>query len=366
MHILLLLFLILSVFYLLVVILVELSFFRLKSMPWKGGEASTVSIVIAAKNESGRLQPILKSLQQLDYPPDKFEVIFVDDASTDDTPHILDQAAAGQANWKVLRRTEQSDKFHAKKMALAEGIDAAKGDIIFTTDADCRVPQSWLKSMTVHFDRQTDMVLGFSPLENIGGFMDKWLKFDNLFSAIVVAAPTVWGFPISSVGRNMAFRKTAYDNIGGYRALTKFKSGDDIHLTERMRDRSKGKIKYCADAGSFVYTQPPATTREIFYQQIRKNSKILDKSLKSAAFSVALFAAFLLFYTLPLFDARWLNIWLIITAVRLSLEFITLTHAAVIFKTQQIIPLFPLIQIIYPVYVMILGGIGWLHLYDWK
>jgi len=365
MHELLLLFLILSAFYLVVLLLVELSFFRLKFPQWNRNAPHTVSIVIAAKNESGRLQPILESLQKLDYPPD-YEVIFVDDASTDDTFQILQQAASAQDNWQVLRRTEQSDKFHAKKMALAQGIDAAKGDIIFTTDADCRVPQSWLKSMSAYFEPDVDMVLGYSPLERIGGFMDKWLTFDNLFSAIVVAAPTVWGFPISSVGRNMAFRKTAYEQIGGYRALTKFKSGDDIHLTERMRDRSNGKIKYCADAGSFVYTQPPSTTKEIFYQQIRKNSKILDKSVKSAAFSVVLFAAFVLFYALPLFDARWLNIWLTVTALRLGLEFIALSHAAVIFKTREIIPWFPLIQIVYPLYVMILGGIGWLHLYDWK
>jgi len=209
-------------------------------------------------------------------------------------------------------------------------------------------------------------VLGFSPLQPKKGFIDKLLKFDNLFSGIVAAAPAMLGFPISSVGRNMAFRKTAYDAVGGYHSLTKFRSGDDIHLTERMRDNASGDIIYCADPGTLVYTQPPDTNIEIFNQQVRKNSKILDKSIKSAFFSVLLFFAYLLFFTLPLFNSSWLGIWLAVLGIKFLLEFFVLKSACKIFAVKELTAWLPLMQVFYPFYVMFFGMLGSLHLYTWK
>ncbi len=359
------LFLLFSVFYLGVLILVIFAFTRLRKKPLRV-ERPFISVVVAAKNEQGRLEPLIQSLRALNYPEDLFEVILVDDASTDATYAILETAASEHSNWKVLRRTEASDRYHAKKMALAMAIDSAQGELIFTTDADCVVPANWLEIMGRYFDAQTQMVLGYSPLETTNRYWDALLKFDNLFSAIVSAAPTMLGFPISSVGRNMAFRKSAYRQIGGYASLTKFRSGDDIHLTERMRDKVKGEITFCAHPETFVRTQPPATRKEIYQQQIRKNSKILDKSFKSALFSVALLFTYLLFFTLPLFNPAWLWPWLGILAAKFILEFIALVYAVRIFKLPQLLKWLPLMQLIYPFYVMYFGLLGSLHLYNWK
>ena len=359
------LFFLFSAFYLVLLLLIIWAQKRLRRRPI-ARELPKVSVVIAAKNEEQRITPTLKSLEKLDYPSDKLEIIIVDDASIDNTADVIEGYAKNHTNWYALRITEESDKFHAKKVALAAGVEKASGEIIFTTDADCEVPASWIRTMAAYFTPRTDMVLGYSPLKTGKGFLARFLDFDNLFSAIVVAAPTVLGFPVSSVGRNMAFRKEAYKRIGGYRALTAFKSGDDIHLTERMRDNSKGKIVFCADPETFVLSQPPATGRDIFYQQIRKNSKILDKSFRSAVISVLLFFAFVLFYTLPLFNPAWLTVWLTVWTIKFVLEFTGLWQAAHLFKAQRTIPLFPLMQVVYPLYVMVFGLLGTLHLYKWK
>ena len=358
-------FILFSSFYILLLLLIIWAQNRLKKSP-AADELPAVSVVIAAKNEEQRITPTLKSLQRLDYPADKLEIIIVDDASSDNTAQVVESYTKKHENWRLLRISQDSDKFHAKKVALATGVEKARAELIFTTDADCEVPPQWIRSMTAYFEPQVDMVLGYSPLKTGKGFLARFLDFDNLFSAIVVAAPTALGFPVSSVGRNMAFRKNAYENIGGYRALTKFKSGDDIHLTERMRDRSQGKIVFCADPQSFVYSQPPATGKEIFYQQIRKNSKILDKSFRSAAVSVILFFVFVLFYTLPLFNPAWLSVWLAVIGLKFLLEYIALIQAAHLFKMKKLIALFPLMQIFYPLYVMVFGLLGSLHLYKWK
>ena len=358
-------FVLFSVFYIVLLLLIIRAQSGMKKMPAMG-DCPTVSVVIAAKNEEQRIIPTLESLQKLDYPPEKLEVIIVDDASTDGTAHVVRKYADKFDNWHLIQIKQDSDKYHAKKMALAAGVDKARGQLIFTTDADCEVPGQWIRAMCAYFEPGVDMVLGYSPLKTGKGLLARFLDFDNLFSAIVVAAPTVLGFPVSSVGRNMAFRKSAYTKIGGYRALTKFRSGDDIHLTERMRDNSNGKIAFCADPQSFVYSQPPATGREIFYQQIRKNSKILDKSFRSAAISVLLFFVFVLFYTLPLFNPAWLTVWLGVIVLKFLLEFVALIQAARIFRANNLILLFPLMQVFYPLYVMVFGLLGTLHLYKWK
>ncbi len=354
-----------SGFYLLVLALVIFAFTRLRSHSLSG-KRPVISVVIAAKNEEKRLQPLLKSLTALNYPLDKYEIILVDDASTDATAKILNTEAAKHTNWKVLRRKEVSDRYHAKKMALALAIESAKGELIFTTDADCQVPPNWLEVMSRYFNENTQMVLGYSPLEVTNQYWDILLKFDNLFSVIVSAAPTMLGFPISSVGRNMAFRRSAYEKIGGYASLTKFRSGDDIHLTERMRDNVDGTITFCAHPETFVRTKPPETRKEIYQQQIRKNSKILDKSLKSAVFSVSLLLTYLLFFTLPLFNWGWITIWLTVLGTKFVLEFIALFYALRIFKLPQLLVWLPLMQVIYPFYVMYFGFLGSLHLYRWK
>ncbi|MBN2424172.1 MAG: glycosyltransferase [Calditrichaceae bacterium] len=357
-------FLLFSALYTLIIILVMIGLLRLK----KGSSARQpkISIVVAAKNEEKRIYPLLESLAKIDYPKDNYEVIIVDDASTDHTFRVASVFAADKSNWKILKMEKASDRYHAKKMALAKGIEHSAGEIVLVTDADCRVHPHWLKAMAAHFDEQTIMVLGYASLEKSYGRLQKFLDFDNLFSAIFTASTAMLGFPLSSVGRNMAFRRSAYDQIGGYASLTKFRSGDDIHLTERMRDHCRGKITFCADPYSFVHSQPPDTYKEIFYQQIRKNSKIMDKSLKSSSFSVFLFIALMLYIFLPVINPAWLTVWLTMLALKLGVEFIALLISVHIFRLKKLIPILPLMQVFYPVYVTLFGIAGWLHLYKWK
>jgi cellulose synthase/poly-beta-1,6-N-acetylglucosamine synthase-like glycosyltransferase len=322
----------------------------------------TITIVISARNEEKRITPTLKSLEKLNYPEDLYEIIIVDDASEDHTARTIRSFTDKHKNWQLLQRSKKSDKFHAKKSALDAAIQRAKGELIFTTDADCEVQPDWLAVMSCYFTDNVSMVLGNSNLKT----KSRFLHFDNFFSSITAAAPTQLGFPISSVGRNIAFKKSVYQQVGGYLALTNFKSGDDVHLTERFRMKTDTKIEYCANHKTFTYSLPPSGFKEILNQQIRKNSKILNKSISTASFSVLLFFLYNLILFYPLIQPERFNIWAMITVVRLLLEFIALTIAAYKFRLKFLIPFFPLFQIFYPPYIMVMGIIGSLHLYKWK
>lgn len=353
-----------ALLYLLLIILVVTGLLRLRRR--NDTDWPAISVVISARNEENRILKNLAALEKLNYPFEKYEIIFIDDASVDDTAKLISGYVEKHDNWRLIRLKEKERTLPGKKTALKRGIDSARHDLIFTTDADCAPPPDWLRVMSAYFDKDTAMVIGHSPLVTGKGFFNRILAFDNLFSAIVGAAPAKLGFPHTSVGRNLAYRKNAYRAVGGYAALKQFKSGDDVHLTERFRKAKLGKIDYCAHPDTFVETYPPATAKEIFHQQIRKNSKTLKKSLPSVMISVALFAAYMLFLFLPLLDFSLLSLWIKILIFKFAAEFFALVFAARKFKKTTLIPWLPLMQLIYPLYIIFFSLLGVLQIYQWK
>jgi cellulose synthase/poly-beta-1,6-N-acetylglucosamine synthase-like glycosyltransferase len=348
--------------FLLIVTFIGLS--RLKNV--KNKFQHSVSVVIAARNEEDRILPCLQSLEKLNYPREKFEIIFVDDCSSDNTKAIINTFSENHGNWKLIRLKQKSDKIRGKKNALLNGINQSKGDIILTTDADCVVPPNWISEMVNYFEPNVSMVIGHSPITQKSGFYQKILQFDNLFSAIAASAPTKLGHPISSIGRNLAYRKAAYEDVGSFLSLQQYRSGDDILLTERFHYLNDGKIDFCAHPETFVHTQPPETFSEIFHQQVRKNSKALLKSPASILFSFLLFFYYLYFLIFPILFPQYLTLWLIIFCAKFVLEFIDLSKAAKIFKLSHTIKFIPIMQIIYPFHIMFFSVLGIFQLYQWK
>ncbi len=325
-----------------------------------------ISVVIAARNEAQRVRPTLDSLQKLNYPKNKYEVIWVDDASRDSTAVIISKYVKGQDNWQLIELKREDEQLKGKKAAIDKAIEQAIGEIIVTTDADCRVPENWLSEMAALFDEKTIMVLGHSILEKKKGVLDKLLRFDNLFSGIMVAAPTLAGLAISSVGRNLAYRKSTYLQLGGLKAVSQHKSGDDVHLTELFRQKGKGKIRFCSGRGSFTFTKIPDYFREIVYQQVRKNSKLLKKSFSSILLTLVLFYYFLLVFLFPFIFPESFFYWLWIIIIKQIFEFITIFVAAKKLGDPGLIPFIPFFQILYPFYVTFIAILGSFQIFEWK
>jgi biofilm PGA synthesis N-glycosyltransferase PgaC len=353
-----------SLFYFIVLMSIYYGLKQLRMV--QGEEKPFVSIVIAARNESRRITPCLQSLTKLDYPEESYEVIFVDDDSQDDTSVKIKNYCQARSNWHLLRIDEKSSILHGKKNALMKGIEKARGELIFTTDADCVVPAQWLHRMVPYFKPDVTMVLGYSPLMKKQGLLFSILSFDNLFSAIVSAAPVKLGHPFNSVGRNLAYRKRAYENAGGFLALKAFRSGDDIHLTQRFRDLKSGKIDFCAHPDTFVQTFLPSTFSEIFHQQLRKNSKTTKLPWPSLFFIFLVFIYYILLVIVPLLSSQLLFFWLILLAIKFTLEYLNLHKAAHIFRQKHLIPLIPVMQVIYPLYLIIFNLLGIFQKYNWK
>ncbi|MDZ4182978.1 MAG: glycosyltransferase, partial [Candidatus Cloacimonadaceae bacterium] len=123
-----------------------------------------ISVIIAARNEEGNLPRLLASLGALDYPDDLYEIIIVNDHSTDGSMRILSEFD-GKNNLRVIDWQGSRTGLTGKKAAIQCGIEAARYDILAFTDADCVVPQTWLRRINACMDDQTDYLLGYSIIK---------------------------------------------------------------------------------------------------------------------------------------------------------------------------------------------------------
>jgi cellulose synthase/poly-beta-1,6-N-acetylglucosamine synthase-like glycosyltransferase len=153
---------------------------------------------------------------------------------------------------------------------------------------------------------------------------------------------------------------------GGFSKLKRYRSGDDMHLTQQFRKSVQGHIDYCADPETFIYTQSPDTLSQLLNQQIRKNSKILQTSIALILFGFLLFSYHLLCYILPVINPEVILIWIYLVVLKLVSEFIVLLTATNIFRQKKLIPYIPFMQILYPIMISVFSIFGIFQLYKWK
>lgn len=234
----------------------------------------TVSIIVAAKNEEANIAACIESLLLLDYPADKLEVLLVNDHSTDRTKEIMLGYVNSNNVLKYVEIVRTLGKLKGKTNALAVSIKQATGEIIFTTDADIKVKRTWVKEMLKYYDDKTGVISGFSTInpKNIFWGMQ---SFDWLVLIGLASGGDGFNHPISCLGNNMSYRKSAYDEVGGYENI-KFSVTEDFMLLHTIVNKTKWKSKYPANYDMMNETYPCANVKEIYSQKKRWGKGGLD------------------------------------------------------------------------------------------
>ena len=185
-----------------------------------------ISVIICAKNEELNLEHFLPHVLQQDYP--EYEVVVVNDSSTDDTEHVLMQLAA---QFDQLRYTSipVDDKLkRGKKLALTIGLKAAKYDHVLLSDADCYpVSDHWLQRMASNFSEDHKMILGYGGYERRKGLLNTLIRYETTFTAIQYLSYAIKGNPYMGVGRNLAYEKALFFDNKGFAGHYHLLSGDD-------------------------------------------------------------------------------------------------------------------------------------------
>jgi len=240
-----------------------------------------LSLIIAAKNEEKNINTLIDSLEKLDYPEENFEVIFVDDNSTDKTASQIESRIADKSNFNLIKADKK--ELEGKKGALSIGIKNAKHNFIVITDADCKPAANWLTSVAYKLDAGYDFVFGVAPIESGPKVIQKLSAFENLRNTFLTIAAVGLNIPYSASARSFAFRKKSFERIGGYSNTTETISGDD-DLLLREAVKNKMLIGTFIDPEAFVYSSAPENLDEYLKQKKRHLQTSFHYLLKQKIF----------------------------------------------------------------------------------
>jgi glycosyltransferase involved in cell wall biosynthesis len=226
-----------------------------------------ISLVIAAHDGEENLRKLLPKLYEQQHVD--FEIIIVDDRSNDNTYDLLLDETKKHANLKMVRVTQTPEKMNSKKYALTLGIKAAKYENIVFTDADC-FPESnlWLSSMSSNFSNPAKEInLGVSLYIKSKGFLNAFIRFEAIWTAIQYVGMAMLGMPYMGVGRNLAYKKSLFLNNKGFNSHISTMGGDDDLFVNKHARAKNTSVQIGAD--SLVYSIPKSTWSEFITQKIR-------------------------------------------------------------------------------------------------
>ncbi|MFI5221174.1 MAG: glycosyltransferase [Bacteroidia bacterium] len=331
----------------------------LKPRPSGKNELEPLTVIIAARNESKNIKKNLHSVLEQDYPD--FEVIVVNDCSWDDSQKVLEEMQKEFPHLKVSQLIEQEKYPTGKKFALTIGIKAAKNDLLVFTDADC-VPASrnWLRHMQSRMTGNKEIVLGFSPYEKQSGFLNLFIRFETLMTALFYLGMALKKNPFMGVGRNLAYRKELFFRQKGFANHQHIRSGDDDLFVNEAANSSNTAIEIHPE--SFVYTEAKKDFGS--WSSQKKRHMTTGKYYKNKHRNVLgiYYASMMLFYILTA-AILVLNIqlWYFVAGIyflRLVSQEIVFYYAAKKLNCLNVLAALPLLDLLYVFYLAVYGTIG--------
>lgn len=325
-----------------------------------------ISVIIAARNEEENIGKLLTSLESQTYPDKFFEVIVVDDHSTDNTVTVVQDFA-----FVKLIRLQLENINSYKKMAIETGIAAATGDLIVTTDADCVVNENWLKIIAA-CKEETNAIFIAAPvvMQNKFTLLQTFQSLDFLMLQGITAAAVQKRMHNMCNGANLAYERKAFFEVNGFSGVDHIASGDDMLLMQKISERFPGKIFYLLSKDAIVTTRAAESWKEFFSQRIRWASKATnynDIKIVSALFAVYFFNCSLIALFVAGFWMR--DLWWGFAGVlmlKTLIEFMFIYPVAKFYNKQKLLNLFPLFQPLHIIYTVIAGWLGMFGSFEWK
>lgn len=335
----------------------------------------SVSVVIAIRNEEENIGFLLSDLVNQTYPNDSFEVIVVNDHSEDGTVQVVEEFVQKASNIRLIHAIETEKGLTPKKNALYQGIKRSSGEIILTTDGDCRVLSTWVETMVSYFRPDVGMVVGFSELGRLG---EKRPIFQQLqaadFLSLMAAAQGALnlGWPLAASGQNLAYRRSAFDEVGAFSRIGHRVSGDDVLLLQLIRKRTSWKIRFAASEQAYNVSRPEETLSDLLNQRKRWASNGSYQFILNKPFFLYVLATF--FVNLSLLAAIPIccltSAGFLIPLSCLILKFIVEGLIAVkgchVYHRVDLLKIFPIWFVLQIPYVVLVGAIGSLGGFAWK
>lgn len=326
----------------------------------------SISIVLALRNEEKNVDTVLKSIFNQDYPSKLYEVVLVNDHSTDNTLSKINDVVAGIDNVSIINLPNY---MKGKKQAIAMGVASSKYDLIVLTDADCVHPTTWLSSIASRYDEtNASLIIGPVMVAPSGSMFQNFQALEHASLTASGLGASTLGSPIMASSANLSFSKS---ELGFNVDLMNPEqpSGDDVFLLHNVK-RLKKKISFIHDQRSLVTTKPSKTVKEFFSQRSRWASKA---SAYNDFASIAVAAIVLLFNLLIVglfigalfFSPLWVLVFVLMfikLIVDLPLLWIFLNR----YRAKSLLTIYLPLQLIYPFYILIAFLLSLLVKTEWR
>jgi len=333
-----------------------------------------VSVIIPVRNEAGHMTRILEEMRGQDYPRDLLEVIVADDQSDDLTMELARSFSGRYPQLSVVSALSDgtTDPAGGKKRAIQRAIRLAKGEIILCTDADTTHGPRWISSMAGCFTgSRVRMVLGPVVFDPAGNLLQKMQALEFMGIMGTTAGSAGLGRPVMCNGANLAYRRSAFLDTGGFEKNLRYHSGDDQFLMNSVRSRyGKKAIVFNRDREAIVATEPEACLSGFIHQRIRWVSKsrgyrdplVIAVGLVTWLVHLLLFAGLIT----GIFRPAVLCIVLAAWSGKILLEYPLVRFMSRFFRKMGLLVYYPVAQVFQLVYVPLTGLLGLFLPYRWK
>ncbi|MCC3154656.1 glycosyltransferase [Hymenobacter sp. BT770] len=348
----------------------ELGANQLNSSFFTPHSSLTFSVLIAARNEAEALPQLLRDLAAQALPAACFEVLIADDHSTDATAALV--TAAAQETGLALRLVSLPAAQTGKKAALFAAFQAAKAPWLVCTDADCRVGPGWLAAYAAQLERapQANFISGPVLLTGPATFLHLLVGLEFAGLVGVGGACISRQQPTMCNGANLAYRRSAFEAVGGFVDNAHVASGDDEFLLHKIHAAFPGTVHFLADEKAIVRTAAPRTLPTLLRQRVRWASKWRHyQSRAPRRLAVLVLGANVALAAGAGVGLAWPALWPWVLAawvIKLGADAWFLSPVLAFFGQRKWLwGLLPL-QVLYAPYALAVGAAGWRGGYEWK
>lgn len=370
-----LVFIIIIVLYSALILALTIGFYRIKPFKFNATKPATgFSIIVPFKNEAENLPALLKSVLNLNYPVELFEVVLVNDNSDDESVEVINRVLknaplAGTAHISVLK--PQRPSASPKKEAIKTAIKHAKHTWVITTDADCTVPENWLKTFDAFIQtHEANFIAAPVIYSKTNTFFQRFQALD--FYSLMGA--TIGGFgiqqPFLCNGANLAYKTAFFDSVKGFDGNDTIASGDDIFLLEKAVKFSPDTVHYLKAVEATVSTKPQPNFKALLNQRLRwaaKASKYNNRLSQITGLIVLLTnLAIICGGLLVLNSVLNAQTYLMLFAIKLLLDFIILYKTAAFLNKKNTLWAYALSSLTYPFFSVFVAFLAPFVGYKWK
>lgn len=331
--------------------------------------STTVSILIAARNEEENIGKTLQDILLQNYPKELIEVIVVDDHSSDGTAEVIRSYESEGVRLIQLRENEALNSY--KKLAITQAVKKSCGELLVATDADCRMGVNWLSTIVSAYETSNPKLISAPVVyHKERNLFERLQTLEFLFLIGLGAAGIGNRTPSTCNGANLAYRREVFDELDGFKGIDQVASGDDELFLHKVAERYPDEIMFCKSYEAIVYTKPKESLKSFLNQRKRWASKSLhykNKTIVGLGVSIWLFNVTLLLNSLlAIFIPQlWIGTFIAVSCKLLS-ELCFMAPLCGFARRKSLLWLLPVLTCIHVIYMTVIGVIGNSGRYDWK